>query len=278
MRQRVRVLKPEFDRVSEAGMIGSRVATSPSGVLRGRILRVSDLTAADRDAMWVLFHAYYEEVERQRFEKDLSAKHHVIVLRDTGDGSVQGFSTLERRPVEADGRRAMSIYSGDTVVAERYWGQQALQKAFYRYIFATKFLNPTLPVYWFLITKGYKTYLLLARNYLEYWPRWDVPTPAWQAALIDRLATERFEGQWRADEGVIRYDAPMGHLREHIAPVPDELADDPDIRFFVERNPGYVRGDELACIGRIDPALLLHWPMKIARRRVGKRLGISTGA
>ena len=40
----------------------------------------------------------------------------------------------------------------------------------------------------------------------------------------------------------------------------------PDIRFFVEKNPGHVLGDELACIGRMGPGLWTSYMSKLGRR------------
>ena len=57
------------------------------------------------------------------------------------------------------------------MIAQAYWGQKALQRVFTRYVVGVKLRHPLQRVYWFLITKGYKTYLLLSRYFPEYWPR-----------------------------------------------------------------------------------------------------------
>ena len=53
-----------------------------------------------------------------------------------------------------------------------------------------------------------------------------------------------------------------------MAPIDPTLLSVPDIRFFVERNPGHVDGDELCCLGRIDAAL----PIGFLARQVDKAL------
>jgi len=220
--------------------------------------------------MWLVFSNYYEDVTRDRFMGDLAGKSHVILLKDRGDGSVQGFSTLDTWDRTIGGRRVIVVYSGDTVVARPYWGQTALQRAFLRFVMGRKVAHPFTPVYWFLISKGYKTYLLLARNFPEHWPRHDRPTPSWQALLIDTLARERFGLEWRPKEGVLRHDKPLGRLREDIAPIDDSLLSAPDIAFFVRRNPGYTRGDELCCIGRVGLDLWTSYMTKLARRVISR--------
>src|SRR4029079_15523392 len=109
-----------------------------------------------------------------------SKKEHVIVLRDSGDGSLKGYSTLYVFDASVDGRRVKAVFSGDTIVDDMYWGQSTLQRAFFRYVLALKVRNPTVPLYWFLISKGFRTYLLLSRNFPEYWPRHEASTPAWE--------------------------------------------------------------------------------------------------
>ncbi|MCA9774194.1 MAG: hypothetical protein KC466_17385, partial [Myxococcales bacterium] len=242
----------------------ARAAERPR--LTSKIVPVRDLDPRLHDEMWAVFSRYYEGVTRESFEKDLAPKDHVILLFDAERGSVQGFSTLQVTVTEVRGRRVVSLFSGDTIVDAAYWGQNALQKAFYRYIVRTKFAHPFTPVYWFLISKGYKTYLLLSRNYRVYWPRHDRPTPAWETAVLDRLAGERFGDDWRPELGIIRFSQCNTRLHAGVAPVDAEILAYPDIRFFVERNPGHCDGDELACLGLIDFRLFISWPLKLARR------------
>ena len=136
-------------------------------------------------------------------------------------------------------------------------------------MFATRVRNPTVPLFWFLISKGYKTYLLLSRNFPEHWPRRDRPTPPWQAAVLDDLASRKFGSSWHPLRGVLIFDPPAGRLRAGISPVEPVLGD-PDVAFFVARNPGHTRGDELCCLGRVDRNLALSYGWKALRKRAGR--------
>lgn len=219
--------------------------------------------------MWDVFSGYYDDVTRKRFEDDLAPKSHVILLVDGRDGSVQGFSTLEVYDRVIGDRRVVVVYSGDTVVTRPYWGQTVLQRAFLAFVMGRKIAHPLVPVYWFLISKGYKTYLLLARNFPEHWPRHDRPTPPWQSQVLDTLAREKFGTEWKPNLGVLQHPDPLGKLKEGIAPVEDSQLRFPDIRFFVERNPGYVDGDELCCLGRVGIDLWASYMVKLVRRGLG---------
>lgn len=237
--------------------------------LRSRTVAVPRLTQSEIDAMWTIFAGYYDDVTPDRFQSDLAPKSHVILLLDQGNDSLQGFSTLEVYDRVIGGRRVVVVFSGDTVVTRPYWGQTVLQRAFLAFAMGRKLAHPLVPVYWFLISKGYKTYLLLSRNFPEHWPRHDCPTPAWQAEVLDTLAAEKFGPDWEPESGVLRHADPLGKLKDGIAPVEDSLLRFPDIRFFVERNPGYVSGDELCCLGRVGVDLWTSYMVKLIRKGLG---------
>jgi hypothetical protein len=229
----------------------------PSGVLRAQLVPVFALDAETRTAMWRLYDRSYTGVRRGRFDMDLSAKEQVILLRDAGDRSLQGFSTVQRYQRRIQGRHARIVYSGDTVLSRGYWGQRALQRCFSALLIREKLKAPHSRVYWFLISKGYKTYLLLARNFPDFWPRAGVATPPFEAALIDGLAQEKFGNVWDRSRGVLAGGEDAPRLRAEVAPLDPAGETDPDIRFFAARNPGHARGDELACLGQVNLRLCL---------------------
>lgn len=233
------------------------------GRLHATTVPVATLDAAQRQRMWELFDASYADVDPRRFQSDLDGKDDVFLLWDGAE--LRGFSTVCRHSQTLPGGGAATVvYSGDTVIDGAYHGQNALQWAFFRYIALTRLRHPTRPVVWFLISKGYKTYLLLSRNFPCHWPRAGATTPPWAKQLIDTLATERFGSAYDPGTGTLRFEQPMGRLRAEVAPIPDEAA--PDIRFFVQRNPGHADGEELCCIGLVDARLMLTYPFRAVRR------------
>ncbi len=204
-----------------------------------------------RARLWQLFAAYYDDVTEAAFARDLDEKDGVLVARDAG-GWVRGFSTFKRYDGVVDGRRYTAVFSGDTIMERACWGDLALHRGYLALWLAIKRSAPTVPLYWFLISKGYKTYLLLTRNFPTHYPRRDRSTPRFERAVLDQLATGKFGDAYSSDDGVIRLPAGAGRLRPGVAPVDSCAARDPAVRFFVGRNPGHARGDELCCLGRID--------------------------
>lgn len=224
----------------------------PSRGLQARVRRVASLTKPELESMWTLFASAYSGAKRDGFERDLAEKHHVIVLKDAS-GTVQGFSTLLKLEVEG----ACVVFSGDTIISPGFWGQTALQRAFIWYLMAQRHARPDRPVYWFLITKGYRTYLLISRYFPNHWPRHDAPFPPMEAALLDGLCRGKFGEAWDGEAGLLRYAGRDAvRLADGLADVPKRLHDDPDVRFFLEKNPRWAEGDELCCLARADDAFV----------------------
>ena len=103
------------------------------------------------------------------------------------------------------------------------------------------------PVWWLLLTSGFRTYRFLPVFWREFWPRWDAPEPP---ALLDALARERLGPAYRSDLGIARFPAPQA-LRRELAEVPEGRLADPHVAFFLDRNPGWPHGDELVCLTEI---------------------------
>jgi hypothetical protein len=72
-----------------------------------------------------------------------------------------------------------------------------------------------------------------------------------QQRLLDALAGERFGERYDAASGIVRFQRPQV-LRPHLAGVALERMNDPHVAFFLRRNPGHARGDELACLCELD--------------------------
>jgi hypothetical protein len=230
-----------------AALITTPVAArQPAGPLRATTLAASRLHINVRREAYALFSASYDGTSWFAFQRDLAAKQFVILLRDARTGHLKGFSTVE---LFTDGK-ATVVFSGDTVIDSAYWGQKTLQRAFATLILRQKLRHPTRPVYWFLISKGYKTYLLMINRCPKSIPRHDRPDDAAMRRSLDRLATARFAQKYDPVTSVAR-DLGADRVRAGLAPIDGAVLANPHVRFFLQRNPGHARGDELCCLAEI---------------------------
>jgi hypothetical protein len=222
--------------------------------LKGLLVPTAALTDAQREEMFALMCGHYENVTRPAFGADLAEKRWVILLLDPQIEAVCGFSTQRLLEVGVAGRPVTALFSGDTIVARDLWGDSALAHVWGRLALSLIDSLPGAELYWFLISKGYKTYRFLPLFFHEFYPRHDAPTPAWARAVTDALGAHKFPGAYDPAAGVVRGGPGKDRLRPGVADLTSERLRDPHVRFFAGRNPGHARGDELCCLAPLTRA------------------------
>ncbi len=244
--------------------------------LRHSVVARAQLSAVDRGRMLALMQLCYDDVDAQRFSADLDNKHYVIVVHDSG-GALCGFSTVRMTRELLDGRPVQMMFSGDTVLHPDHWGSKIMQRGFVRFVLRAKMRAPTLPLYWLLLSKGYRTYLLLANNFPTALPRHDQSPPPALVELRDRVAFAWWGSQYDASAQVLRYQGAHDRVKQGVAPIDAQLMAHPDIGFFARMNPHHARGDELVCLALIDVWLPARFFVKQLRRWLAWRGAQSRG-
>lgn len=219
--------------------------------LTGRLVPVAEISNQRREQMFSLMHNYYENITRSTFFADLDAKDWVIVIFDETSQQVVGFSTQVMMELKLKERTIRALFSGDTIVDSRQRGQKKLfhisgwllQRLMEKY--------PDDELYWFLISKGYKTYRFLPLFFSEFYPAVNQSIPPDVAEVIDGLATSLAGSRYDPDRKVIKAEQGGCFLRSGVADVTEERLRDKHIQFFVEANPGHAQGDELCCVAPV---------------------------
>jgi hypothetical protein len=230
--------------------------------LVAQTVRIKKLKRDEIEKMYNLFNEYYDNHSLQTFEHDLFEKNHVILLRDKKDKSLQGFSTLLRVPLKKSGKNVLGVYSGDTVIRKEYWGSGALGIEFLKYLWKLKMKRPGTAVYWFLISKGYKTYLLMAKNFAHHYPRYDEVTPPEYKALMNDFYSQKFGEHYHPESGIISYEGKSCALKEHVADITPDLLSNPKVAFFQKQNPKWADGHELTCIAKMTVWMPFKYALK----------------
>ena len=219
--------------------------------LIGRLAHPADLGPPERDAMFALMDRHYAQIDRAAFEADLDEKQWVIQVFDPDTDALCGFSTQMLLEVDVAGRTVKALFSGDTIVAREHWGDNALSHVWGRLALS---LIDTFEgeLYWFLISKGYKTYRFLPVFFREFYPRHGAPTPPAAREVINALGRARYPAAYDPATGLIRAWPGKDRLREGVADITPERLRDPHVRFFVEQNPGHQHGEELCCLAPLS--------------------------
>ncbi len=216
-------------------------------------MSVAKITPIDARAMYEIFARHYDCVSFEQFLLDLSEKDCVLVLHNA-NFEICGFSTQKVLHVSVGGKSVRAVFSGDTIVDRAYWGEQELGRCWCRYVSSLYAEDPTVPLYWFLISKGYRTYLYLPLFFESFYPNCAAPTPVFEQRLLDTLATAKFPDHYRSETGLIEFPESHGQLKPHLAEIPARRLRNPHVHFFLQRNPAYTTGNELACLAEISPS------------------------
>ncbi|WP_127718384.1 hypothetical protein [Halobacteriovorax sp. HLS] len=216
-----------------------------------KILKISELQNSQQEEMYSLFERYYNDVNFEMFKQDLQEKTHIFMLYNLED-EIIGFSTIFRKSISKDNKNQYTaLFSGDTVIREDYWGTKALQKAFFFFIVQSKVLSGKKPLYWFLQSKGFKTYLMMRRNFEFSYPQHAKQTPKNIQIILQDFYSDKYKDAFKPKSGLIQFNDSKGAAKAEVcSPNRHDLLNE-DIQFFIKRNPNFHLGDELACVTEI---------------------------
>lgn len=220
--------------------------------------------------MYGLFCQYYDNVDFNTFVRDMNKKQAVIMIREKKSRGMRGFSTITEVPLTFKNRKAIGVFSGDTIMHKDHWGSSALHRAFFLYIVNLLIRNPHRRIFWILISKGYKTYLLLANNWDNYYPRHDRPVQPEYEAIVESYCDQLWPGVYDKKTKTLNFGANYQCLKGEVTPITDHMRKKfPKIAYFEKCNPNWVDGVELPCVGEAKLSNALSYARKFARRALG---------
>lgn len=216
---------------------------------RSILVAVSALSPEIVQRMSELYLDNYEGSSQARFLEDLHEKDEVLLL--DFQGALVGFTTLVVYEVTWKNQPVRIVYSGDTIVSPRHWGQQELAFSWIERIGQIKRESPSTPLYWFLLVKGHRTFKYLPVFGKTFFPHWEIDRSDLKP-LADQLALAKFGNDYNPAIGVVEFPVSRGHLRPHIAAPSEEELAKASTRFFIKKNPGYTKGYELVCLCELE--------------------------
>ncbi len=219
-------------------------------MLHHAIVPPGTLSAAQRDCMFSLFATHYAGVTQDCFAADLAVKTWVILLLDEQE-RIRGFSTQELYPVEHGGIARKILFSGDTIVEPACWGSQELVRGWCAVAARMLREGGSTPCYWFLISKGYRTYLYLPLFFKSYHPHHQ-GTGTELKSLLDELARAKFGSSYDPISELIQFEPPQARLGAGLDDIPQNREHDPAVNYFLQRNPDFAQAVELACLATIS--------------------------
>jgi len=213
-----------------------------------------ELPARHIEEMFRLFTRHFSGVTIERFVIDLGTKNWVLLMQDD-TGRLAGFSTLDFQVTEFGGRSESVLYSGDTIMDPGAWNSTILSRAWIEAAYNLHHRFGRGPLWWLLITSGFRTYRLLPVFWRDFFPRWDAEPPPQISERLNAFARDRFASCFDPHSGIVHFEHPQ-RLREHLHGVPSHRLRNRHVAFFTQRNPGHLNGDELVCLTRLEDANL----------------------
>ena len=210
------------------------------------------VTALDdtlKHRMAEIYLATYDGSSKALFLHDLASKDEALLVYARYE--LIGFTSLRLFEREWQGRPIGVVYSGDTVVERAHWGQQALAFSWIGRMGRFKCEHPDVPLYWFLLVKGHRTFRYLPVFGRSFYPHWSIDRSDLKPLAV-RLASEMFPDDYNPATGVVEFRRSRGHLKSGVAMPSSEDLNREGVRFFLERNPGFHRGHELVCVCEVE--------------------------
>lgn len=229
-----------------------------------RILTISEVKPKEVLEMYELMLRHYNNVYEDKFINDFNSKDGVIILHDK-QFKIKGFSTYRIFETKYQSENLKIIFSGDTIIDFSCWGKSALFEGFIELMVKTYF-NTDLPVYWLLITKGYRTYQIPSLYFKEFYPCFDRVTPVREAGIINKASMELFGKNWDENKQIIKFQPPADYLKEEFALVEAHKIRNNHVKFFLNKNPGYVIGNEMPCVTLIHPSNFSRLTLKYTKK------------
>ena len=232
--------------------------------LTAAIVKRSKLTEAQMERMLLLHGRYFCNVRRETFFKDMQEKDWVIVLQDAGE--LVGFSTQQVYRLEVAGVERVFLFSGDTLVEREHWQDSKLAGCFGHLMLRLMADYPQTPIYWLLISKGYRTYRFLPVYFKRFHPTFSEETPPERAELIEAVASAKFGDAFDAASGIVCLGEQGDRLNPEMSAIPEGREADPHVGFFLARNPAFAEGDELVCLADISEENLNKFAWRVIER------------
>ncbi len=240
---------------------------------------IKAVTVSNIKQMYDLYASYYENTSLDIFLSDLNKKSGVILVERKADDKIVGFSTQTFFDIEVDRKRVRGIFSGDTIIDQRYWGNNNLGGIFYRLVMKERLKRPFVPFYWFLISKGYKTYMLLTNNFYNYYPKVDGnrgDRDARYKRITEAYCEQLFPDAFDSENMLLNFGDDYVRLKSDVAQITPELvAANKKIAFFEKANPSWRQGTELPCLAACDYESvfisLYHRPWKFIQKNILRR-------
>jgi hypothetical protein len=234
-------------------------------------LLCKELDQTELDSMLKLMQENYTDISREQFLNDLSQKEYAGLLYDCNN-CVQGFTTYAVNPNQSGSFNYAVLFSGDTIISPEYWGTIELIRGWCYSVAHIMKTHPEKTWYWFLLSKGHRTFMYLPLFFESYYPQMDgeQEQQSFLFEMLEELAGKIYPNLYEKGSGIIRFPYQGGELKEDLAKGTFDKASKKQVKWFIQNNPNFFKGDELICLCKIDPKNMRGFAKKFLSNHLAK--------
>ncbi|MDB4929012.1 MAG: hypothetical protein JWM10_1496 [Myxococcaceae bacterium] len=241
--------------------------------LEPTFVRTSALEPALLEEIWEFYRQFVRR-DKDAFLDAVRQTDEVIYARARVGGPLLAFIAVKLVEIDWEGQTHGVIYNVWSAIDGNHRGTNLMQRVGFRVFLRYRLRHPLRPVHFMMTSSTYKSYLLMARNYSEYWPNRRAPTPPRERAMMDSAVAAAGLSSWDPERGVLERFGALRYLEGVVAD--DGEQGDPDIAFYARANPGQPEGDSLGCLAPLSLNNWAYMAYRGVRRTLRPRRAVKT--
>ncbi len=188
----------------------------------------------------------------KEFHKVLLSYTYAVLFRERRDGSLRGLFLLSLDKVKDNNMSYTVLKPGLSFFEKEYRGGP-----YFYYIFAYLcirefILHPLTPFYMFGKAFSYRSYATATHTVSHVYPSYNRKTPDHIKNLIDEYANKtRLPGEeYDSERCVLKRE--RSHMRSFVSEASRVDTNDPNVKFFIDTNPGWEKGHQLLTLSVVQ--------------------------
>lgn len=238
------------------------MAAATSSKIRVEFKPVALLDRAEWDALYAISSAWVVE-SREDFEAAGRPHHEVIRFRQ--GTTLVGFGFLSTHALRHEGKTRVMLFTTDVYIDPTHQGQSLIQRSGLMSYLRAKRRFPLAPIYWLFEAASPVAYMLLTRNFKDYWPHHDRPLLPGQHELRMTAIQAVFGPDHANEHGIVTNPTRILVWKSDAAfRTGKEL--DPAYAYYEAINPGWPDGEGVVCVCPLTMGNFVAMAMNAGRR------------
>jgi len=214
-------------------------------------------------------------VDIQGFHKVLLSYTFAVLFRERRDGSLRGLFLMSRDRYKRKDKSYTVLRLGLGFFEKEYRGGPYIYYVFSYFRIKEFFLHPFTPFYVFGKVFSYKSYAVLTHNSAHVYPSYSQDTPEEIGEIINDFAKKVKLPEEVYDPVKFVLKRETVAMKEFVSEPDQADMDDPNVKFFIERNPGWSKGHQLLTLSSVTPNDILRVLYRMFYKAIKGRRGNS---